>query len=268
MNQNSPPPPPNSAAASGTGTTSSAHAKPTTIPRRMHSNSASASLGVASKDSVTDPKRTTKTASKLVVFPPASPPLPPVSQPFHPAIPASHYPLSPSDGLGHNPQQQFHHPTSAQPDFSHSEFHQHNPQQPPQLQPFSSTGPRTEAERLSKEFRIHLPRVTCYCAADSYDIKAICSFLKTKHGVVGREYDECLYVSYEHRVAGGVNAYAQLMMKHTARVIMETAVQSHNSTLSALNLAEGLGSTGNFEKMEQPVIPASAVNGPAMEGVR
>ncbi|ORY53608.1 hypothetical protein BCR33DRAFT_801209 [Rhizoclosmatium globosum] len=164
--------------------------------RRTHSSS-SAANPVAAVPVV--PQRTTKTASKLVVFPPASPPL----QPFAPSQPISiAKPPSASNMDVQSPGLD----PSSHPELS-SSVPEYPPAQPAE-KPVSShksnpSGPRTEAEWISKESRNLLPRVTAYCAADAYDIKAIAAFLKTKHGVVGRVYDECLYISYEHRVAGG-----------------------------------------------------------------
>ena len=61
----------------------------------------------------------------------------------------------------------------------------------------------TEAELLPKDSRKDLPRVTCYCAADSYNIDRISSFLETSHKVSTIQYDECLYVAYEQSGTGG-----------------------------------------------------------------
>ncbi|KAJ3061185.1 hypothetical protein HDU98_002891 [Podochytrium sp. JEL0797] len=174
--------------------------------RRTNSTSSTANA-----PAVIVPPRTTKTASKLVVFPPNSPP--PLAQPeaHEEALYGTHFPEFPAQQL----------PTTS-----------------PMLNPADhkskeilNAGPRTEAESLSKEFRVHLPRVTAYCASDAYDIKAAAAFLKTKHGVVGRVYDECLYVSYEHRLAGGD---AALIERHTARVLKPTVPHPHQEV--ALNL--------------------------------
>ncbi|KAI8620112.1 hypothetical protein BC830DRAFT_1100958 [Chytriomyces sp. MP71] len=173
------------------------------------------SAAIAVSSGTTDPKRTTKTSSKLVVFPPASPPPVPRDSlsagiSLQPQPPTASLELSPGEALGHV---EF----SASVNVASAEY----APLPPPANASSYSGPRTEAEQLSKEFRIHLPRVTCYCAADAYDIPAIARFLKTKHGVMGRQYDEALYISYEHRVVGppGSAAYAQLMARHTARVL-------------------------------------------------
>ncbi|KAJ3326904.1 hypothetical protein HDU76_012533 [Blyttiomyces sp. JEL0837] len=48
------------------------------------------------------------------------------------------------------------------------------------------------------DHRVDIPRVTCYCAADSYDLKTVMVYLKEKHRVRPQLYDECLYISYEH----------------------------------------------------------------------
>ncbi|KAI8611781.1 hypothetical protein BC830DRAFT_1259880, partial [Chytriomyces sp. MP71] len=193
------------------------------------------SAAIAVSSGTTDPKRTTKTSSKLVVFPPASPPLVPrdvlsagISLQPRPLNSAS-LELSPGEALGHV---EF----SATVNAGSAEY----APLPPPANTSSYSGPRTEAEQLSKEFRIHLPRVTCYCAADAYDIPDIARFLKTKHGVVGRQYDEALYISYEHRVIGapGSAAYAQLMARHTARVLPNLPV---SSAFTATNLADSLG---------------------------
>ncbi|KAJ3031380.1 UNVERIFIED_CONTAM: hypothetical protein HDU68_004459 [Siphonaria sp. JEL0065] len=226
---------------------------PPIVTARRTASSSSTTGSVAAPAVV--PQRTTKTASKLVVFPPASPPLPPQPAPSTPITilnitkPPSASELSPNDLASSHPEY-----SSSMPEYSNISM---GPPQPlPFEKPINTSGPRTEAESISKEFRVLLPRVTAYCAADAYDIKAISAFLKTKHGVVGRHYDECLYVSYEHRVAGGANGYAALMQRHTARVLGKILVSefawfvstkftvppTHQSTLSALNLVDTLTS--------------------------
>lgn len=57
---------------------------------------------------------------------------------------------------------------------------------------------RTEAERTPKDRRFGIPRVTCFCAAQSYDLKAIKRYLVERHRVQPLLYDECMYVVYEH----------------------------------------------------------------------
>ncbi|KAJ3098491.1 hypothetical protein HK100_005091 [Physocladia obscura] len=144
------------------------------------------------------PQRTTKTASKLVVFPPASPPITPVP-PF-----ASGSSLNVNSGFDAIP---------ASDELFGGTTSNINP---------THHGPRTEAEALPKEFRSLLPRVTCYCAADSYDLTRIASFLRLKHGVIARRIDECLYVSYEHAATAPSSA---LIFRHSAkRIDLQNAV--------------------------------------------
>ncbi|KAJ3045645.1 hypothetical protein HDV00_007770 [Rhizophlyctis rosea] len=55
---------------------------------------------------------------------------------------------------------------------------------------------RTEAERMSKDLRSSLPRVTSYCIAEGYKIKDIMKLLELQHGIMPKLYDECLYAYY------------------------------------------------------------------------
>ncbi|KAJ3267485.1 hypothetical protein HK104_005833 [Borealophlyctis nickersoniae] len=55
---------------------------------------------------------------------------------------------------------------------------------------------RTEAERMSKEQRTMLPRVTSYSMAEGYKINDITKYIERQHGVSTKVYDECLYAFY------------------------------------------------------------------------
>lgn len=59
---------------------------------------------------------------------------------------------------------------------------------------------KTEAERMTRQQRRDLPRVTGYCTADEYDLKVLKELLTQRHSV--REwvsYDECLYAKYDRK---------------------------------------------------------------------
>ena len=56
---------------------------------------------------------------------------------------------------------------------------------------------KSYAERLPKARRAEkLARVTAYCTAQAYKLKATATFLKNKHGARTKLYDDCLYAVY------------------------------------------------------------------------
>ncbi|KAJ3199910.1 hypothetical protein HDU82_009325, partial [Entophlyctis luteolus] len=139
----------------------------------------------------------------LVVFPPASPP-------------AAFAPGLPPRAL----QQQV---ASSDADIAFIDAVPPAVLPPPPPQAVHTNGPRTEAEAMPKEFRAQLPRVTCYCAADGYDLSRTASFLRAKHGVVGRRIDECLYISYAHTAASAAVPSAALVHRHCAKLLPQFA---------------------------------------------
>ncbi|KAJ3271219.1 hypothetical protein HDV01_006952 [Terramyces sp. JEL0728] len=59
---------------------------------------------------------------------------------------------------------------------------------------------QTEAEKLNKQDRSNLPRVTSYCLAESFKLEEISKYITHSHGVATKQYDECLYFYYENQV--------------------------------------------------------------------
>ncbi|KAI8906580.1 hypothetical protein DFJ77DRAFT_477236 [Powellomyces hirtus] len=136
------------------------------------------------------PQRTTKTTQKLVLFPDdAAPPPPP------PPTPGIEEPEGAPWYTGYNEVVV------------------------PDVVPDAA---RTEAERMNKDQRTKLPRVTSYCVAEGYKISEIAKFVRNTHHVSPKKYDECLYVSYDpeaqSKLFGGPNAAARPMkMTHIAK---------------------------------------------------
>ncbi|KAJ3019556.1 hypothetical protein HKX48_001983 [Thoreauomyces humboldtii] len=112
------------------------------------------------------PQRTTKTTQKLVLFPDDGG----VPQPPPPSVPSG---LDEENG----------------PWYSG-----YNEVVVPDVVPDAA---RTEAERMSKDERTKLPRVTSHCIAEGYKITEIAKFVRNNHSVSPKKYDECLYVSYD-----------------------------------------------------------------------
>jgi uncharacterized Rmd1/YagE family protein len=56
---------------------------------------------------------------------------------------------------------------------------------------------QTIAERLKKSDRLQIPRVTSYCLAETFKLSEVVDYLKISHGIVPKQYDECLYFYYE-----------------------------------------------------------------------
>jgi uncharacterized Rmd1/YagE family protein len=61
-------------------------------------------------------------------------------------------------------------------------------------------GKMTAAERLNKDQRFDVPRVSSYCIAESFMLESIAKFVREKHSVTSKTFDECLYIFYESHV--------------------------------------------------------------------
>ena len=67
---------------------------------------------------------------------------------------------------------------------------------------------KSYAERLPKSKRAEkLARVTAYCTAQAYKLKATAGFLKDQHGARTKLYDDCLYTVYHLPLLPGTNGY-------------------------------------------------------------
>lgn len=65
---------------------------------------------------------------------------------------------------------------------------------------------KTYAEKLPKDRRTaELPRVTAYCTAQAYRMKAMAEFVRNTHGARTKLYDECLYCAYHLPLLPGRN---------------------------------------------------------------
>lgn len=67
---------------------------------------------------------------------------------------------------------------------------------------------KSYAERMSKATRAEkLSRVTAYCTAQSYRMRATADFVREKHGAKTKLYDDCLYTVYHLPLIAGVEGY-------------------------------------------------------------
>jgi uncharacterized Rmd1/YagE family protein len=67
---------------------------------------------------------------------------------------------------------------------------------------------KSYAERLPKARRADtLARVTAYCTAQAYKLRATAAFSKTKHGAKTKLYDDCLYSVYHLPLLPGIEGY-------------------------------------------------------------
>ena len=68
---------------------------------------------------------------------------------------------------------------------------------------------RTLPEKLLKEQRRGLARVTSYCVAEQFNLDNVINYLKDYHVIMTKKFDECLYYYYEpaakERVFGFAN---------------------------------------------------------------
>ena len=67
---------------------------------------------------------------------------------------------------------------------------------------------KSYAERLPKSRREEkVARVTAYCTAQAYKLKAVARFLKDQHGARTKLYDDCLYVVYHLPLLPGSDGF-------------------------------------------------------------
>ncbi|KAF2770208.1 DUF155-domain-containing protein [Teratosphaeria nubilosa] len=74
----------------------------------------------------------------------------------------------------------------------------------------AAKGGKSDAERLPKSQRnaeAQLARVTAYCTAQSYRVKATAAFVRLQHGAKTKLYDDCLYCVYSLPLLGGGDGY-------------------------------------------------------------
>ncbi|GAB7353178.1 hypothetical protein MBLNU459_g3706t1 [Dothideomycetes sp. NU459] len=73
---------------------------------------------------------------------------------------------------------------------------------------FPKLGDKSYAERLPKARRAEkLSRVTAYCTAQSYRLRATATFARDQHGARTKLYDDCLYCVYQLPLLGGSDGY-------------------------------------------------------------
>lgn len=67
---------------------------------------------------------------------------------------------------------------------------------------------KSYAERLPKRQRAEkVSRLTAYCTAEAFKMKATAEFLRTKHEAKTKLYDDCLYVVYHLPLMSGIEGY-------------------------------------------------------------
>ncbi len=67
---------------------------------------------------------------------------------------------------------------------------------------------KSYAERLPKARRAEkLARLTAYCTAEAFNMRATLAFLKEKHGARTKLYDDCLYAVYHRPLMPGFEGY-------------------------------------------------------------
>ena len=67
---------------------------------------------------------------------------------------------------------------------------------------------KSYAERLPKSSRTEkLPRVTAYCTAQAYRMRATAEFVRLRHGAKTKLYDDCLYTVYHLPLLPGNEGY-------------------------------------------------------------
>ncbi len=67
---------------------------------------------------------------------------------------------------------------------------------------------KSYAERLPKARRAEkFARVTAYCTAEAYNLRATMEFVRSKHGARTKMYEDCLYAVYHRPILPGFNGY-------------------------------------------------------------
>ena len=76
--------------------------------------------------------------------------------------------------------------------------HHHPHQLPPLLDEHAETMPRGNPVIQSSCIPIDsFPIATCYCVAETFKMSSVTRYLRDQHGVLPKQYDECLYFYYE-----------------------------------------------------------------------
>jgi uncharacterized Rmd1/YagE family protein len=90
---------------------------------------------------------------------------------------------------------------------------------------------KSYAERLPKVQRgAKVARLTAYCTAQAYKIKATAEFLRKKHEAKTKLYDECLYAVYHLPLLPGIDGYrlrSRPMLKTpgTGKTVLDLAIE-------------------------------------------
>ncbi|KAJ8503479.1 hypothetical protein ONZ45_g10832 [Pleurotus djamor] len=112
---------------------------------------------------------------------------------------------------------------------------------------------KSQAERMSKDQRekAGFKRITAYCVAESFKMKLLTSFLKRKHNVSPRVFDEAVYCMYHLPLLPGYGPGSNF------RSSIPVASTSGKSLLTRLSEAEENGYQGTYfnahpEKSPQP----------------
>ena len=99
---------------------------------------------------------------------------------------------------------------------------------------------KSYAERLPKARRAEkLAKVTAYCTAQAYKLKAIAEFLKKRHGARTKLYDDCLYVVYHLPLLPGTEGFrvrsSPVLKSAGGKAVLDEQIE-HNEQL---NYGEG-----------------------------
>lgn len=97
-------------------------------------------------------------------------------------------------------------------DFDEDDDHDTEPLKDEEMErrkkPPTSMKEKSYAERMPKSSRTEkLPRVTAYCTAQAYKMRATADFVRTKHGAKAKLYDDCLYTVYHLPLLPGNEGY-------------------------------------------------------------
>ncbi|KAI9848262.1 MAG: hypothetical protein M1837_000526 [Sclerophora amabilis] len=119
---------------------------------------------------------------------------------------------------------------------------------------------KSYAERLPKARRAEkLARVTAYCTAQTYKMKATAAFVKTKHGARTKLYDDCLYTVYHLPLVPGSERYrirsSPILKSPGGKAVLDEEIERSEQRDYAEGYfgdSEEYGVLGNEESNERP----------------
>ena len=121
---------------------------------------------------------------------------------------------------------------------------------------------KSYAERLPKARRAErLARVTAYCTAQSYRLKAAAAFLRDHHGAQAKLYDDCLYAVFQLPLLQGTDGY-RVRSSPASQHSLAAAGRDEVERIEGRDYDEHV-----FEDRERFDVPADGAKSPQRSGI-